>query len=125
MQRTSLAQLQEHGAVINRYGFNSRGADYAVASLSRFRSEQVAGKVRSAGLVAVNIGKNKTAEDAVADYCVGVQRLGGLADAIVVNISSPNTPGLRSLQVRASSAAGHACSVAGGWHISQCSTLPR
>jgi len=98
--RPRMFRLKEHGAVINRYGFNSRGADYAVASLSRFRSEQVAGKVRSAGLVAVNIGKNKTAEDAVADYCVGVQRLGGLADAIVVNISSPNTPGLRSLQGR-------------------------
>lgn len=45
------------------------------------------------GLVGVNLGKNKTSEDAAADYCVGVTKLAPLADYLVVNISSPNTPG--------------------------------
>ena len=48
----------------------------------------------------MNLGKNKTAEDAGADYAVGVRTLGEFADYLVVNISSPNTPGLRALQVR-------------------------
>ena len=45
------------------------------------------------GLVAVNLGKNKICEDPAADYCVGVSKLGPFADFIVINVSSPNTPG--------------------------------
>ena len=45
------------------------------------------------GLVAVNLGKNKICEDPAADYCVGVSKLGRFADFIVINVSSPNTPG--------------------------------
>jgi dihydroorotate dehydrogenase len=52
------------------------------------------------GLLGVNLGKNKLSDDAVGDYSVGVRELGPLADYIVINISSPNTPGLRALQSR-------------------------
>lgn len=52
------------------------------------------------GLLGVNLGKNKTSDDAVHDYSVGVRELGGLSDYLVINISSPNTPGLRALQSR-------------------------
>jgi dihydroorotate dehydrogenase len=51
-------------------------------------------------IVAVNLGKNKDTADAAADFCAGVSRLAPLADAIVINVSSPNTPGLRALQRR-------------------------
>jgi hypothetical protein len=55
---------------------------------------------RAAGPLGVNLGKNKTSADAAADYVHGIRELGLFADYLVVNISSPNTPGLRSLQVR-------------------------
>lgn len=50
-------------------------------------------------MLAVNLGKNKTSEDAAADYVYGMTRLGHYADFVVINVSSPNTPGLRTLQV--------------------------
>ena len=52
------------------------------------------------GILGINLGKNKTSEDAVGDYVKGVQKFGELADYLVINISSPNTPGLRNLQGR-------------------------
>lgn len=52
------------------------------------------------GVLGVNLGKNKVSEDAVADYIFGLQELGPYADYLVINISSPNTPGLRRLQGR-------------------------
>eukprot|EP00976_Prorocentrum_cordatum_P032306 656934-Prorocentrum_minimum.AAC.2 len=53
---------------------------------------------RARGLLGVNLGKNKLAEDAAADYARGIRELSAFADYLVVNISSPNTPGLRALQ---------------------------
>ncbi len=50
------------------------------------------------GVVGVNLGKNKTSEDAAGDYVQGVQKFGEVADYLVVNVSSPNTPGLRAMQ---------------------------
>ena len=82
--------------VINRYGFNSVGADQARKNLERQRQLMEGG----GGVLGINLGKNKTSEDAAADYSVGVRKLGPLADYLVINISSPNTPGLRSLQSR-------------------------
>lgn len=82
--------------VINRYGFNSVGADQARKNLERQRQLIEGG----GGVLGINLGKNKTSEDAAADYSVGVRKLGPLADYLVINISSPNTPGLRSLQSR-------------------------
>jgi dihydroorotate dehydrogenase len=100
-------RLPEARAVINRYGFNSKGLDAAAAQLlARRRTVDVAAAGDSSsngaarGLLGVNLGKNKTSADAGADYAAGVTALGRFADYLVVNVSSPNTPGLRALQGR-------------------------
>lgn len=80
--------------VINRMGFPNAGAAVFEANFDRFRQK---GKNR-AGLVGINIGKNKETEDNAADYVALIERLGERADYLTVNISSPNTPGLRDLQ---------------------------
>jgi len=87
-----LFRLEEDGAVINRMGFNSGGLDAVVARL--------AARPRR-GIVGVNLGRNRDSADAAADYAEGVRRTAALADYLVVNVSSPNTPGLRDLQARA------------------------
>jgi len=81
---------------ILRYGFNSHGMEAAYSNLSSRRN---GGGGR--GIVSINLGKNKTTENAVDDYVQGVLKLGELADVLVINISSPNTPGLRNMQKRA------------------------
>ncbi|XP_039984211.1 dihydroorotate dehydrogenase (quinone), mitochondrial [Xiphias gladius] len=87
-------------AIINRYGFNSCGLAEAQQRL-KAREEMQQGK-RKAGLpLGINLGKNKLSQDAGADYLEGVRVLGPLADYLVVNVSSPNTPGLRDLQGKA------------------------
>lgn len=88
--RPRLFRLAEDGAVINRMGFNNQGLDAAAARLIRRRGRP--------GLVGVNIGANKDAADRVADYVAGFRRVAALAGYVVVNVSSPNTPGLRLLQ---------------------------
>jgi dihydroorotate dehydrogenase len=85
-----LFRLPEDRAVINRMGFNSRGLDVAADAL----------RTRPAGIVGANLGKNRDSKDATTDYCLGATRLGPLVDYLVINISSPNTPGLRDLQRR-------------------------
>jgi len=84
-------RLPEDGAVINRLGFNSAGLAAAVTNLRQRRSER-------AGIVGINIGKNRDSADAAADYAAGTTALAPLADYLVINVSSPNTPGLRALQ---------------------------
>jgi dihydroorotate dehydrogenase len=83
-----LFRLAEDQAVINRLGFNNGGQSAAQARLER----------RRAGLVGVNIGANKDSADRIADYAEGVRAMAAVADYLTVNISSPNTPGLRALQ---------------------------
>ena len=85
-------RLPEHNAVINRLGFNNLGVDALVRNVSRAR--------RKNGLLGINIGKNKDThnEDAAEDYLYCLEREYPLADYITVNISSPNTAGLRELQ---------------------------
>ena len=85
-----LFRLAEDEAIINRMGFNSGGQ---AAALERLRRR--AGKP---GIVGVNIGANKDAADRIADYAEGVARMAPVASYLTVNISSPNTPGLRALQ---------------------------
>jgi len=85
-----LFRLEEDGAVINRMGFNSEGHDVSKARLHT--------RDRTRGIVGVNLGKNKLTEDAAQDYEIGARTFGPLADFIVINVSSPNTPGLRALQ---------------------------
>lgn len=91
--RPRVFRLEEDRAVINRYGFNSLG--HAVADV---QLKAAAARVPQGRLLGVNLGKNKTSEDAAADYCAGVRALGRHAGYIVINVSSPNTPGLRNLQ---------------------------
>jgi len=77
-----------------RYGFNSRGVDFVAENLASFRKREAADPLRSrGGLVGVNLGKNKTSEDPAGDYVIGVNKLGQYADFLVINVSSPNTPG--------------------------------
>jgi len=88
--RPRLFRLVEDEAIINRMGFNNRGQ---AAALERLRKR--AGRP---GIVGVNIGANKDAADRIADYAAGVARMAPVASYLTVNISSPNTPGLRALQ---------------------------
>jgi dihydroorotate dehydrogenase len=83
-----LFRLEEDRAVINRLGFNNGGQAAALARLKR----------RGPGLLGVNIGANKDSADRIADYRTGVRTMAPVADYLTVNISSPNTPGLRALQ---------------------------
>lgn len=87
-----LFRLPGDQAVINRMGFNNHGAD-AAASRLKNRLDQADG-----GIVGVNLGKNKDSPAAAPDYAAGSRTLSRFADYIVVNVSSPNTPGLRALQ---------------------------
>ena len=89
-----LFRLDEDQAVINRFGFNSKGLEQFVEKLKARR------RTAGAGIVGANVGKNRDATDAAADYAMGISRVCGLADYLVCNVSSPNTPGLRSLQAR-------------------------
>ena len=83
-------------SVINRMGFPNGGVELFTKNFDRFRQK---GKNRS-GLIGINIGKNKDTEDNAADYLTLIKQLGERADYLTVNISSPNTPGLRDLQKR-------------------------
>ncbi|HYG47123.1 MAG TPA: quinone-dependent dihydroorotate dehydrogenase [Allosphingosinicella sp.] len=87
--RPRLFRLVEDRAVINRMGFNNEGLSAAAGRLA---------KRRRSGIVGANVGANKDAADRVADYAAGVAAMAPLADYLTVNVSSPNTPGLRGLQ---------------------------
>jgi len=88
--RPRMFRLPEDRALVNRMGFNNAGAQVAAARLARRRDPGV--------VVGVNIGRSKLAEDAAADYRASAAALGAHADYLVINVSSPNTPGLRDLQ---------------------------
>lgn len=88
--RPRLFRLPEHEAVINRMGFNNAGLDAFSRRLQARRGKP--------GLVGANLGANKDSADRIADYVEGLTRLWGLSDYFTINISSPNTPGLRKLQ---------------------------
>lgn len=79
-----------------RYGFNSHGHE---AVRSRLK-QQIRERGHPPGILGINLGKNKTSDNAVEDYVKGVKCFSGLGDYLVINVSSPNTPGLRSLQGR-------------------------
>ncbi|MGH1438858.1 MAG: quinone-dependent dihydroorotate dehydrogenase [Cellvibrionaceae bacterium] len=90
-EKPRMFRLKEHDAVINRMGFNNKGVEYLVERVKRRRYK---------GVLGINIGKNKVTpeEEALSDYQIAMQAVYPYADYITVNISSPNTPGLRNLQ---------------------------
>ncbi|NXL37548.1 PYRD dehydrogenase, partial [Glaucidium brasilianum] len=98
--RPRVFRLAEDEAVVNRYGFNSHG-HVVVERRLRARQEMQLRLTGEGMPLGVNLGKNKSSTDAAADYVAGVRTLGPLADYLVVNVSSPNTPGLRDLQGKA------------------------
>lgn len=89
-----LFRLREDKAVINRMGFNNEGLDAVKARLEARQDSPS----KAEGPVGVNLGANKDSEDRASDYAILLKALSGLADFFTVNISSPNTPGLRTLQ---------------------------
>ncbi len=90
--RPRIFRLVEDGAVINRLGFNNEGHERCAPRLAARRGRP--------GIVGVNVGTNKDSPDRVGDYAAGVERFAPLASYLTVNVSSPNTPGLRAMQAR-------------------------
>ncbi len=91
-ERPRLFRLPQDQAVINRLGFNNGGLEAARERLKHRRGR--------GGIVGANVGANKDSVDRIADYELGIRRVLGLCDYITINISSPNTVGLRALQSR-------------------------
>src|SRR5439155_627881 len=94
--RPRMFRLTADRALVNRMGFNNEGAAAAAARLGRIRGRRSSGSP----VVGVNIGKTRAAPDAdaAADYAASARAVAAVADYVVVNVSSPNTPGLRDLQ---------------------------
>ena len=88
--RPRLFRLPADTAVINRNGFNNDGLDAVASRLAKIQDREF--------ILGASLGANKDSEDRIADYAAGAAALGPLADYIVINVSSPNTPGLRDLQ---------------------------
>ncbi|CAL1376961.1 unnamed protein product [Linum trigynum] len=109
-------RLRQEGAIINRCGFNSEGIVAVAKRLGAQHGKRKLAETSSTapptnddvkqggkagpGILGVNLGKNKESEDAASDYVQGVHTLSQYADYLVINVSSPNTPGLRTLQGR-------------------------
>jgi len=90
--RPRLFRLPADRAVINRNGFNNEGLDAVAERLAPLKDRRF--------ILGANLGANKDSADRIADYAAGMAALGPLSDYVVVNVSSPNTPGLRDLQTR-------------------------
>lgn len=88
--RPRMFRLEQDRAVINRLGFNNQGLEAARARLEKLQD--------APGIIGINIGANKDSKDRLSDYMEGLEALGPLARYVTINISSPNTPGLRGLQ---------------------------
>jgi dihydroorotate dehydrogenase len=92
--RPRLFRLEPDQAVINRFGFNNQGLEAVGRRLAERR------RLGKPGIVGANVGPNKDSSDPAADCAASVGGFAGLADYLVINVSSPNTPGLRDLQGR-------------------------
>ncbi|KAJ3571824.1 hypothetical protein NP233_g3503 [Leucocoprinus birnbaumii] len=101
--RPRVFRLEEDDALINRYGFPSQGQPTVLsrllARIPKFTTGPERASLRDGSMLAVNLGKNKESPaDSIDDYVSGVRAFGPYVDVLVVNVSSPNTPGLRGLQ---------------------------
>ena len=94
-EKPRIFKLKEDYAIINHLGFNNKGADYASKKLKKLNLNSL-----SKGIVGVNIGKNRDSVNYIDDYLYCLEKLGSNAHYITINVSSPNTPGLRDLQNR-------------------------
>ncbi|XP_064393110.1 dihydroorotate dehydrogenase (quinone), mitochondrial-like isoform X2 [Halichondria panicea] len=97
--RPRVFRLEEDRAVINRYGFNSHGHAVVKDRLRGWKQAKERPSLQHK-LLGVNLGKNKSSPSPEQDYVRGVRELGASADYVVINVSSPNTPGLRDMQGR-------------------------
>ena len=88
-------RLKEDEAIINHLGFNNKGTEKILSRLEKFNLSNL-----NSGLIGINIGKNKDSKNPVEDYCYCLEKLGNLGHYIAINISSPNTPRLREMQLR-------------------------
>ncbi len=91
--RPRVFRLEADKAIINRYGFNNDGLEVIRARLERLNTSP-----ERRGPIGINLGANKDSPDRAGDYVAGIRELAGCVDFYTVNISSPNTPGLRDLQ---------------------------
>ena len=100
--RPRLFRLDADQGVINRLGFNSQGSDIVLKRLAARAapsfSSPASGGGQGGGIVGINLGANKDSPDRIADYVTLIERFASVASFVTVNISSPNTPGLRSMQ---------------------------
>ena len=94
-EKPRIFRLVEDEAIINHLGFNNKGSEKILSNLKSFYQNRDINKI-----VGVNIGKNKSTQNDIDDYLYCVEKLGLYSDYITINISSPNTPGLRDLQLR-------------------------
>eukprot|EP00096_Caligus_rogercresseyi_P015799 TRINITY_DN8274_c0_g1_i1.p1 TRINITY_DN8274_c0_g1~~TRINITY_DN8274_c0_g1_i1.p1 ORF type:complete len:395 (-),score=69.83 TRINITY_DN8274_c0_g1_i1:71-1255(-) len=92
-------RLSEDEGIINRYGFNNEGHAAMLERVTEHQEQSSGPKKKF--ILGINLGKNKTSLDAVADYVRGVKEFAHVSDYLVINVSSPNTPGLRALQGKA------------------------
>ncbi|MGE3622746.1 MAG: quinone-dependent dihydroorotate dehydrogenase [Bdellovibrionales bacterium] len=104
--RPRLFRAEKEEAVINRLGFNSHGMETCLRRIKAWHDETRVPahnsyqKQERRGLLGINIGMNRDSEDAIGDYVKGYRLVAPYADYVAINISSPNTPGLRDLQLR-------------------------
>ena len=88
-------RLNEDEAIINHLGFNNKGSEKVLKKLKKINLSNL-----NSGIIGINIGKNKDSNNAIEDYCYCLEKLGPFCHYITINISSPNTPGVRDLQLR-------------------------
>ncbi len=94
-QKPRVFRLEKDNAIINSLGFNNKGLIKVKKNISKIKNNFARNKI-----IGVNLGKNKNTLNAVDDYFLGIEQLGDLSSYITINISSPNTDGLRDLQLR-------------------------
>jgi len=94
-QKPRIFRLLEDRGIINHLGFNNKGIEMILKNL-----ESVNAKNQFNGVIGINIGKNKSTQNDIDDYLYCIEKIGSYGNYITINISSPNTPGLRDLQLR-------------------------